>query len=71
MKHVKKRYIALTLVLMVGLWSFNSPQNDKYFLIIKNLDIFYQAGTSKMVTLSSTILRGDTSMCSSIFSLLL
>lgn len=40
MKHVKKRYIALVLVLMVGLWSFTSPQNDKYFLIIKNLDIF-------------------------------
>ena len=34
---------------------------------IKNLDIFYQAGTSKMVTLSSTILRGDTSMCSVYF----
>lgn len=40
MKYVKKRYIALVLVLMVGLWSFTSPQNDKYFLIIKNLDIF-------------------------------
>lgn len=40
MKHVKKRYLALFLVLVVGLWSFTSPQNDKYFLIIKNLDIF-------------------------------
>lgn len=40
MKHVKKRYLALVMVLVVGLWSFNSPQNDKYFLIIKNLDIF-------------------------------
>ncbi len=40
MKHVKKRYLALFMVLVVGLWSFTSPQNDKYFLIIKNLDIF-------------------------------
>lgn len=40
MKHVKKRDIALLLVLAVGLWSFTRPQNDKYFLIIKNLDIF-------------------------------
>ncbi len=40
MKHVKKRYLALFVVLVVGLWSFTSPQNDKYFLIIKNLDIF-------------------------------
>lgn len=40
MKHVKKRYLALFLVLAVGLWSFTSPQNDKYFLIVKNLDIF-------------------------------
>ncbi|GAB5523433.1 MAG: S41 family peptidase [Roseivirga sp.] len=40
MKHVKKRYLAFFLMLVVGLWSFTSPQNDKYFLIIKNLDIF-------------------------------
>lgn len=40
MKHVKKRYLAFFLMLAVGLWSFTSPQNDKYFLIIKNLDIF-------------------------------
>ena len=40
MKKVKKRHMVLTLVLAVTLWAFNSPQNDKYFLIIKNLDIF-------------------------------
>lgn len=40
MKNVKKRYLVLFMALVVGLWSFNSPQNDKYFLIIKNLDIF-------------------------------
>ena len=32
--------MVLTGVLAFGLWSFTSPQNDKYFEIIKNLDIF-------------------------------
>lgn len=40
MKHLKKRYLVLIAVLGVALWSFTNPQNDKYFLIIKNLDIF-------------------------------
>lgn len=39
-KRLKKRYIILTVVAMIGFWSFVSPQNDKYFEIIKNLDIF-------------------------------
>jgi len=40
MKQFKKRYIILFGVLAFGLWSFTAPQNDKYFAIIKNLDIF-------------------------------
>lgn len=40
MKKVKKRYLVFMLALAVAFWSFTSPQNDKYFLIIKNLDIF-------------------------------
>jgi len=39
-KRIKKRYVVLSAALMLGLWSFVSPQNDKYFEIIKNLDIF-------------------------------
>jgi carboxyl-terminal processing protease len=39
-KRFKKRYVVLSAVVMIGLWSFISPQNDKYFEIIKNLDIF-------------------------------
>ena len=36
----KKRYLALSVVMVFGLWSFTAPQNDKYFEILKNLDIF-------------------------------
>lgn len=37
---LKKKYIVLTVVVFFGLWSFTSPQSDKYFEILKNLDIF-------------------------------
>ena len=40
MRKLKKRYVLLGGVALFTLWSFTSPQNDKYFLIIKNLDIF-------------------------------
>ena len=40
MRKLKKRYMLLGGVALFTLWSFTSPQNDKYFLIIKNLDIF-------------------------------
>ncbi|MGW8122957.1 S41 family peptidase [Roseivirga echinicomitans] len=36
----KKRYLVLLGVTAFGLWSFTAPQNDKYFEILKNLDIF-------------------------------
>lgn len=36
----KKRYVVITFLSMFLLWSFTSPQNDKYFEILKNLDIF-------------------------------
>jgi len=39
-KRFKKRYAVLSVIGVIGLWSFTSPQNDKYFEIIKNLDIF-------------------------------
>ena len=38
--NVKKRYILLTALSAFLLWSFTVPQNDKYFEILKNLDIF-------------------------------
>ena len=39
---MKKRplSIVLMLVLLSGVWAFTAPQNDKYFEILKNLDIF-------------------------------
>tara|TARA_R110000823_G_scaffold315359_1_gene446720 strand:- start:2021 stop:3697 length:1677 start_codon:yes stop_codon:yes gene_type:complete len=37
---LKKRYLVLLGVMAFGLWSFTAPQNDKYFEILKNLDIF-------------------------------
>lgn len=40
MKQFKKRQLIVLSVLALTLWSFTSPQNDKYFAIIKNLDIF-------------------------------
>ncbi|PIQ48777.1 MAG: peptidase S41 [Cytophagales bacterium CG12_big_fil_rev_8_21_14_0_65_40_12] len=36
----KKRYVILVLLSGFALWSFTAPQNDKYFEILKNLDIF-------------------------------
>jgi carboxyl-terminal processing protease len=36
----KKRYVVLVLLSGFALWSFTAPQNDKYFEILKNLDIF-------------------------------
>uniref|UniRef100_UPI004048D5B4 S41 family peptidase n=2 Tax=Roseivirga sp. TaxID=1964215 RepID=UPI004048D5B4 len=36
----KKRYVVLVLLSGFMLWSFTAPQNDKYFEILKNLDIF-------------------------------
>jgi len=36
----KKRYILLSGLSVFLLWSFTAPQNDKYFEILKNLDIF-------------------------------
>lgn len=39
-RNVKKRYILLTAFSAFLLWSFTAPQNDKYFEILKNLDIF-------------------------------
>uniref|UniRef100_UPI004047356D S41 family peptidase n=1 Tax=Roseivirga sp. TaxID=1964215 RepID=UPI004047356D len=36
----KKRYVVLVLLSGFMLWSFTAPQNDKYFVILKNLDIF-------------------------------
>lgn len=39
-RNVKKRYILLTALSAFLLWSFTAPQNDKYFEILKNLDIF-------------------------------
>ncbi|MFT6215070.1 MAG: carboxyl-terminal processing protease [Roseivirga sp.] len=37
---IKKRYLILGLLSAVAFWSFTAPQNDKYFEILKNLDIF-------------------------------
>lgn len=39
-RNVKKRYILLSALSAFLLWSFTAPQNDKYFEILKNLDIF-------------------------------
>lgn len=36
----KKRYVVLVLLSGFAFWSFTAPQNDKYFEILKNLDIF-------------------------------
>ncbi len=38
--NMKKRYMILTGLSVFLLWSFTNPQNDKYFEILKNLDIF-------------------------------
>ena len=40
MKQFRKRNLIVLSVLAITLWSFTAPQNDKYFAIIKNLDIF-------------------------------
>ena len=40
MKQFRKRHLIIFSVLALTLWSFTSQQNDKYFAIIKNLDIF-------------------------------
>ncbi|OEK07200.1 S41 family peptidase [Roseivirga misakiensis] len=37
---MKKRYLQSIVVSGFLLWSFTAPQNDKYFEILKNLDIF-------------------------------
>ncbi|MFY0591893.1 S41 family peptidase [Roseivirga sp.] len=37
---IKKRYVLSIIVSVFLLWSFTAPQNDKYFEILKNLDIF-------------------------------
>ncbi len=39
-KQVKKKYLVFGLIAVIGLWSFTKPQNDKYFEIMKNIDIF-------------------------------
>ncbi len=39
-KRVKKRYLVIVMAGMIALWSFTNPQNDKYFEIMKNIDIF-------------------------------
>lgn len=32
--------VGLAILILSGLWAFTAPQNDKYFEILKNLDIF-------------------------------
>lgn len=40
MRKLRKKAIVSSILLVLLLWSFTSPQNDKYFEILKNLDIF-------------------------------